>query len=322
MQYAKDIDRAGGEERAHTLIQGLPWIKSATGKTIVIKYGGAAMENAELMTSVMTDILLLKLIGVNPVIVHGGGKAINRMLAALGIESVFEGGLRVTDDATMDIVQMVLKGQVNSQLVNELNLHGNIAVGMCGNDAGTLKAIPISPELGRVGRIVEVDTRHVEDLIEGNYIPIIASLAAAADPHDEGVFNINADVAAGEIAAAIHAHKIIFLTDVDGLYENYPDPGSLIASMTQEDVEGLIDSGKLASGMIPKIRACTHALGEGIPRAHIINGTIPHALLLELLTDQGIGTMIARSDNADDAKLKRHALAGIATRLIENLPKE
>ena len=237
MQYAKDIDRAGGEERAHTLIQGLPWIKSATGKTIVIKYGGAAMENAELMTSVMTDILLLKLIGVNPVIVHGGGKAINRMLAALGIESVFEGGLRVTDDATMDVVQMVLKGQVNSQLVNELNLHGNIAVGMCGNDAGTLKAIPISPELGRVGRIVEVDTRHVEDLIEGNYIPIIASLAAAADPHDEGVFNINADVAAGEIAAAIHAHKIIFLTDVDGLYENYPDPGSLIASMTQEDVE-------------------------------------------------------------------------------------
>ena len=303
-------------ERAQTLIEALPWIKNSTGKTVIIKYGGAAMENDELMASVMTDIVLLKIIGLNPVIVHGGGKAINRMLNRLNIESHFENGLRVTTDEAMQVVRMVLMGEVNPKLVGALNKHGNLAVGLAGCDAGTLKAVPMDPKLGRVGDIVDIDPNYLTELVADDYIPIIATIAAAADPEDDGVFNINADQAAGDIAAAIGAHKIIFLTDVDGLYENFPDPDSLIARMTQEEAQALIDSGKLDSGMIPKINACLHALEGGIPRAHIINGTTPHALLLELLTDMGVGTMITRSDDADE--VEKRPLGSFAQRLAIN----
>ncbi|ACV23212.1 Acetylglutamate kinase [Slackia heliotrinireducens] len=315
MKYTSDFRQILETQGAETLIEALPWFKDVTGKTVVIKYGGAAMEDPELMDSVMTDILLLKIIGVRPVIIHGGGKAINRMLDKLNVPVKFENGLRVTDDATMDVVKMVLTGDVNDQLVRAVNKHGNLAVGLSGSDAGTLKAVQKDPALGRVGKVSEIDPSYLNDLINADYIPIIASIAASAD--DDGVYNINADEAAGDIASAIGAHKIMFLTDVNGLYENYPDPDTLIAWMTQEEAEELIASGKIASGMIPKINAALHALKGGVPRAHILNGKIPHAILLEMLTDSGIGTMIRRADSAD--QLERHPLDRFTKRLSENL---
>ncbi|MBQ9691175.1 MAG: acetylglutamate kinase [Eggerthellaceae bacterium] len=316
MIYAKDIQRNVSDESVQTLIQALPWIKNATGKTVVIKYGGAAMENTELMHSVMTDILLLKIIGLNPVIVHGGGKSINAMLKRVHKEVIFEQGLRVTDNETMDIVRMVLMGQVNPDLVNALNRHGNVAVGLSGSDAGMLKAVSVGDTWGRVGRIVEVDPAYIHHLVDDDYIPIIASIAQSADEDDTLPFNVNADAAAGDIAAAIGAHKIIFLTDVDGLYETYPDPDTLITRLNQSDAQALIDSGTMSEGMIPKLQACVHALAGGVARAHIVNGTLPHAILLELLTDSGVGTMI-KLDSDDDAKA--HALSPFTARLSENL---
>lgn len=295
------------------LTEAMPWIKNVTGKTVVIKYGGSAMENDELRAEVMADIVLLKIIGVNPVIVHGGGKAITRAMDKFGLPVEFVDGQRVTTDAAMGLVRMVLTGEVNQELVEAMNQHGNMAVGISGTDAGTIVAEQADERLGRVGRITRINSGLVEDLVAADYIPVIASVAIG---EDEGCYNVNADVAAGHIAAAIGAHKVIFLTDVDGLFEDYPNRDTLISNMTLEEAKQMIASGSLSTGMIPKINSCVTALDAGVMRAHIVNGTTPHALLLELLTDKGIGTMVRRSDAPESFNVS--PVGNFAAKLIEN----
>jgi acetylglutamate kinase len=275
--------------KAEVLIEALPWIKEATGKTVVIKYGGAAMVDAGLRAHVMNDIMLMKIIGLNPVIVHGGGKDITRLSEQLGLPVEFKDGMRVTPPAVMDIVKMVLIGKVNQELVAQLNKHGHIAVGLNGADGHILKAERISEELGMAGTVVEVDTTLLTDLIGNDYIPIIASVAVGKDGQS---YNVNADVAAGELAAAIGAHKVIFLTDVDGLYRDFSQKSSLISRLKLAEAQALLAGDQLSKGMLPKLQSCVRSVSAGVSRAHILNGTIPHALLLEVFTNEGIGTMI------------------------------
>lgn len=295
------------------LTEAMPWIKNVTGKTVVIKYGGSAMENDELRAEVMADIVLLKIIGVNPVIVHGGGKAITRAMERFDLPVEFVDGQRVTSDEAMGVVRMVLTGEVNQELVEAMNQHGNMAVGISGTAAGIIVAEQADPKLGRVGRITRINSALIEDLVAADYIPVIASTAIG---EDGGCFNVNADVAAGHIAAAIGAHKVVFLTDVDGLYEDYPNRDSLVSKMTLDEARSMIASGSISTGMIPKLRSCVTALASGVMRAHIINGTTPHALLLELLTDKGIGTMIMRPGSPDLASMS--PVGNFAAKLIEN----
>ncbi|MDR2106824.1 MAG: acetylglutamate kinase [Coriobacteriales bacterium] len=275
--------------KAEVLIEALPWIKEATGKTVVIKYGGAAMVAPELRENVMSDIVLMKIIGLQPVIVHGGGKDITRLSEQLGLPVEFRDGMRVTPPEVMDIVKMVLIGKVNQELVAQLNEHGHIAVGLNGADGHIVKAEQAAAELGMVGTVTGVDTTLLKDLIEGDYIPIIASVAVGADGRS---YNVNADVMAGEIAASIGAHKIIYLTDVDGLYRNFPDKGTLISRLNLAEARELLAGDQLTKGMLPKLQSCVRAVSAGVARAHILNGTIPHALLLEVFTNEGVGTMI------------------------------
>ncbi len=295
------------------LTEAMPWIKNVTGKTVVIKYGGSAMEDAELRAEVMADIVLLKIIGVNPVIVHGGGKAISRAMEQFGMPVEFIDGQRVTSDEAMGLVRMVLTGEVNQELVEAMNQHGNMAVGVSGTDAGVIVAHQASERLGRVGEITDINSALISDLVAADYIPVIASIAIG---EDGGCYNVNADVAAGHIAAAIGAHKIIFLTDVDGLFENYPDCDSLIANMTVEEARAMVEERSVSTGMIPKLSSCLTALDAGVMRAHIVNGTIPHALLLELLTDKGIGTMITRPSLPGSFNVT--PLGNFAAKLIES----
>ena len=295
------------------LTEAMPWIKNVTGKTVVIKYGGSAMEDAELRAEVMADIVLLKIIGVNPVIVHGGGKAISRAMEQFGMPVEFVDGQRVTSDEAMGLVRMVLTGEVNQELVETMNQHGNMAVGVSGTDAGVIVAHQASERLGRVGEITDINSALISDLVAADYIPVIASIAIG---EDGGCYNVNADVAAGHIAAAIGAHKIIFLTDVDGLFENYPDCDSLIANMTVEEARAMVEERSVSTGMIPKLSSCLTALDAGVMRAHIVNGTIPHALLLELLTDKGIGTMITRPSLPGSFNVT--PLGNFAAKLIES----
>lgn len=295
------------------LTEAMPWIKNVTGKTVVIKYGGSAMENEKLRAEVMADIVLLKIIGVNPVIVHGGGKAITRAMKRFELPVEFVDGQRVTTDEAMSLVRMVLTGEVNQELVEAMNQHGNMAVGISGSDAGIIVAEQADARLGRVGRITRINSALIEDLVAADYIPVIASVAIG---EDSGCYNVNADVAAGHIAAAIGAHKVVFLTDVDGLYEEYPNRDTLISKMTLDEARSMIASGTLSTGMIPKLRSCVTALASGVMRAHIINGITPHALLLELLTDKGIGTMIARHGAPDASSMS--PVGNFAAKLIEN----
>ena len=246
-------------------------------------------------------------------LVHGGGKAINRAFSNFNLPVEFIDGQRVTTDDAMDLVRMVLTGEVNQHLVEAMNAHGNMGVGVSGTDAGIIVAEQARPELGRVGKITRINTQLIEDLVADDYIPIIASIAIG---EDGGCYNVNADVAAGYIAAAIGAHKIIFLTDVDGLYENYPDPDSLIAEMTLGEAEAMVRGDKLSSGMIPKLSSCVRALDSGVSAAHIINGTVPHALLLELLTDSGMGTMVGGLASAQFLNVS--PVSKFAAKLIEN----
>ncbi len=276
--------------KAETLIEALPWINQMNGKTFVIKYGGSAMEDKELCAQVVADIELMKLMGVRIVLVHGGGKAINAMLKRLNVPVKFKDGLRVTDDDTMEAVREVLVGKVNQELVWELNEYGHNAVGISGADGKTLKAEVIDPELGRVGRIREVDTSLIDTILDDGYIPVIASIGCGPD----GFFNINADVAAGKIAEAMGADKLIYLTDVDGLLEDVNDPDSLIAQMTLSETHELLDSGALDGGMIPKIRSVAEALDSGVSQVVILNGKYPHSLLLEIFTDAGCGTLFTQ----------------------------
>lgn len=299
--------------QADVLAEALPWIKAATGRTVVIKYGGAAMVDPELRKQVMADIVLLKIIGLNPVIVHGGGKAINEAFEAYQIPVEFKEGLRVTTDEAMDVVKMVLVGQVNQDLVRDLNKHGDLAVGISGNDGGTLVATQLDPALGRVGEVSRVNTELLNKLIADDYIPVLATVALG---EDGGCYNINADVAAGKVAAAIGAYKTIFLTDVDGMYLDFEDKDSLISKMTRSEAQELIDSGQASSGMIPKLESCIAAVDAGVPRAFIINGTTPHALLLELLTDSGVGTMVY--GEKDSMAGGKKSLSTLASKLLVN----
>lgn len=288
-----DIDEVGAlsnSARAKVLIEALPWIEDITGKTIVIKYGGAAMVAGELRDAVVDDIIMLKLMGANPIIVHGGGPNINAMLKRLDMPVRFENGQRVTDEATMEVVKMTLVGQVNQELVSAINRHGSVAVGLNGADAKIIQAEPLDEKLGRVGKVKKVDTTLIEDLLAVDYIPVIATVGYSED----GDYNINADTAAGEIAAAIGAQKIVFITDVDGIYTDFSDKSTLVLRASLSEMVKLAESGTMSSGMIPKINACVTALSAGVSKAHIINGTTPHALVLEIFTDAGVGTMVMR----------------------------
>ena len=270
--------------------EALPWINKMYGKTFVIKYGGSAMEDKELCARVVADIELMKLMGVRVVLVHGGGKAINALLKRLDVPVKFKDGLRVTDPDTMEAVREVLIGKVNQELVWALNEYGHNAVGISGADGKTLKAEVVDPELGRVGRVREVDTNLINTILDDGYIPVVASVGCAPD----GFLNINADAAAGKIAEAMGADKLIYLTDVDGLLEDVNDPESLIAQMSRAETHELLDSGKLDGGMIPKIRSVASALDSGVQEVVIVNGKADHSLLLEIFTDEGCGTMFTQ----------------------------
>lgn len=281
-------DRAAG--KAELLCEALPWINKMSGKTFVIKYGGSAMEDPELCRQVVADIEMLKLMGVRIVLVHGGGKAINAMLKRLDVPVKFKDGLRVTDDETMEAVQEVLVGHVNQQLVWALNKYGHNAVGISGADGKTLKAEPVDPDLGRVGRIREVDASLINTILDDGYIPVVATVGCGPD----GFYNINADVAADKIAEAMGADKLIYLTDVDGLFRDFSDEDSLVAQLTRTETHELLESGTLDGGMIPKIRSVAEALDAGVSEVVILNGTYPHSLLLEIFTDAGCGTMFTQ----------------------------
>ncbi len=278
--------------KATTLTEALPWIKRTWGRTVVIKYGGAAMTDPALRESVASDIVLMKLVGINPVIVHGGGPEITSYMERLGLPVEFHDGLRVTSEEAMEVVKMVLVGKVNKEFVAAINTHGRLAVGIAGDDANLIRAKQKDPRLGRVGEVTSIDTTVVTKLIDDGFIPIIATVAAG---EDGGSFNINADLVAAELAAALDSDKVIFLTDVDGLYADFEDKSSLISALTYDEAEEMIAGDALSSGMIPKVAACTHALRGGVRRAHILNGTVSHALLLEVYTDQGVGTMITHA---------------------------
>lgn len=313
MKYSRDR-KLTSSHTAEVLIEAFPWIKNATGKTILIKYGGAAMVDPELRNAVMSDIVMLKIMGVNPVIVHGGGAAITANMNRWGIDVEFKNGQRVTTEEAMDVVKMTLVGKVNEELVLAMNEHGNLAVGINGTDAGTIIAEQKDPELGRVGRIVDVNPAYINALIAADYVPVIASVGKGVDG---GSYNINADDAASAIAAAIGAHKIIFLTDVDGFYEDFNDKDSLVSQMTLEETRAMLQAGTVSKGMIPKLQSCVNALEHGVPRAHIVNGTKPHSILVELLTSVGVGTLIF--DTGKTSKEDMRPLGILASRLTENL---
>lgn len=292
-------------EKADVLIESLPYIRSFNKKTFVIKYGGAAMTDDEMKKSVIQDIILLKYIGINPVVVHGGGPMITDYLNKIGVKSTFVNGLRVTDKATMDVVQMVLVGLINKDIVTLLNLYGGKGVGLSGKDASLIvaskKASDVkynnndksveTVDLGYVGEIERINADVITNLTEQGYIPVIAPVGIGLDGES---YNINADEAAGEIAIAIKAEKLIMLSDVDGIYEVPDKKETKIASLSYEKAMQMIKNNQISGGMIPKVKACLEATAGGVNRAHIIDGNEKHALLLEIFTDQGIGTMVTK----------------------------
>ena len=277
-------------KRAKVLIQAMPYIKKYVGETIVVKYGGNAMINEDLKSAVMSDLVLMQLVGINVVLVHGGGPEINAMLDAVGKESRFENGMRVTDKETIDIVQMVLAGKVNKSLVQLLESHGGKALGFCGLDGRLLMAEKLvsSVDLGYVGEIKEVNPAPLNNAMQNGYIPIVATVAGG---YDGNVYNINADLAAAQIAAKLGAKKLILMTDIRGLLRDVNDDESLISVVNVSEVPMLKRDGIIKGGMIPKIDCCVEAVRNGVNRAHIIDGRLEHSILLELFSDEGIGTM-------------------------------
>jgi len=276
-------------ERAAILSEALPYIREFSGKTVVIKYGGHAMEDPALAERFAQDVVLMHLVGIKPVVVHGGGPQISDLMQRLGKEPEFVDGLRVTDAETVDIVRMALVGKVNREVVSAINQHGAYAVGLSGEDANLLLVRTRDPRLGFVGDVEEVNPAIVERLLREDLIPVIATVGV-----DESgqAHNVNADAVAAAIAAALGAEKLVYLTDVLGVYEDYPDPESLISQIDVAGMERLLADGKVGEGMIPKLRSCIEAIGDGVARAHILDGRVPHALLLEFFTREGIGTMI------------------------------
>lgn len=277
------------QERADILVQALPYIQKYSGRTVVIKYGGNAMINEELKDAVMADIVLLTMVGINVVLVHGGGPEINDMLKKIGKESRFVGGLRYTDEETVDIVQMVLAGKVNKSLVKLLETHGGKSIGISGLDGHMIKAKKYSEaDIGFVGDITDVNIGIINDTISSGYIPVVATLGA----DDEGtVYNINADTAAARIAAALGAEKLLLMTDISGLLEDKDDESSLIPMVQVSEVPALKSKGIISGGMIPKIECCVEAVRRGVKQTNIIDGRIPHAILMEMFTNEGCGTM-------------------------------
>ena len=279
------------QKRAKVLIQAMPYMKKLSGETIVVKYGGNAMINERLKSAVMSDLVLMQLIGINVVLVHGGGPEINAMLKAVGKESRFENGMRVTDQETIDIVQMVLAGKVNKSLVQLLDSHGGKSIGLCGLDGKMLmadKLVSGANDLGYVGEIREVNPEPLEIVMNDGYLPIVATVAGG---YDGKVYNINADLAAAQIAAKLGAKKLILMTDIRGLLRDINDDESLIPVVNVSEVPMLKRDGIISGGMIPKIDCCVEAVRSGVSRAHIIDGRLEHSILLELFSDEGIGTM-------------------------------
>lgn len=275
-------------DRARILVHALPYIKKYTGKVVVIKYGGSAMQSEELKNSVVRDVILLRLIGVKVVLVHGGGPEITEMLERLGKKTEFVGGLRVTDRETVEVAQMVLAGKVNKSLVNLIECSGGSAVGLCGMDGHLICAEQKDEALGFVGRIVKIDPRPILDLLEKGYIPVVSTLGCDGKGN---VYNVNADTAAAKIAGALKAESLISLTDTAGILRDKNDPSTLISRVTLSDADKLIADGVIAGGMLPKVECCTDAVRDGVRRVFIIDGRVPHSILIETLTDEGIGTM-------------------------------
>ena len=277
---------------AHVLVEALPYIRRFAGKTVVVKFGGNAIAGTsehDALSLFAEDIVLMHTVGIRPVVVHGGGPQINEMLTRLNIESSFSNGLRFTDAATMEVVQMVLNGQVNPQIVSAINTHGNVAVGLSGEDGRTLQCVPRDPTLGFVGDIERVRTHVIDGLLADGLVPVLSTVGVDVNGQP---YNVNADTAAGAIAEALSAEKIIYLTDIAGLRKDIDDASSLIQRISVTDLSALIADGTISGGMIPKIESCMQAVKGGVKSAHILDGRIAHVLLLELFTDQGVGTMI------------------------------
>jgi acetylglutamate kinase len=286
-------------DRVQVLSEALPYIQKFAGRTIVVKYGGAAMKEADLRQKVIRDVVFMTSVGIRPVLVHGGGPEINVWLSKLNIEPQFVDGLRVTDAATMEVVEMVLVGRVNKQIVELINLEGGSAVGLCGKDGNLIRARPQGNEaIGFVGEVAGIDTTLLHTLLKAGHIPVISSVAC-----DEmgQAYNINADTVAGEIAAALGAEKLILLTDIPGILENRSDPESLIRIIDIQQARELILNGIVNGGMIPKVQCCVRSLAQGVKAAHIIDGRVPHSLLLEIFSDGGVGSMLVASDYTNGA---------------------
>jgi acetylglutamate kinase len=293
MTVIGDGQRAASAKAA-TLIEALPWLNRFHGQTVVIKYGGHAMEDEALRLAFAQDLVFLRYAGLRPVVVHGGGPQITEQLDRLGLESTFTAGLRVTTPETMDVVRMVLSGKVNKELVGQINRHGPFAVGLSGEDAGTFTAIRKAAvvdgeavDIGMVGEIVDTDCGAIEALLANGRIPVVSSVAGGADGE---VYNVNADTAAAALAVALHAAKLVVLTDVAGLYRDWPSSAEVISELTESELEQLLPG--LSAGMIPKMEACLTAVRGGVPQAHVLDGRLSHAVLLEIFTDSGIGTMV------------------------------
>ena len=289
------VQRAG--EKAAVLAEALPYLQRFHGRIVVVKYGGNAMIDDELKQAFAQDMMFLRLAGIHPVVVHGGGPQISSMLKRLGLPGEFRGGLRVTTPETIDVVRMVLVGQVGRELVGLINQHGPYAVGLSGEDAGLFRAERRTAlvggeevDIGLVGDVVEVNPAAVLDIVAAGRIPVVAGVAPDAAGQ---VYNINADSAAAALAAALGAAKLVVLTDVEGLYANYPDPESIISALTAAELEPMLP--QLESGMAPKMEACLRAVTGGVPQAHVIDGRVPHSVLLEVFTSDGVGTMVVPS---------------------------
>jgi acetylglutamate kinase len=286
---ASDARIKDAGEKAHILAEALPYIREFSGKTVVIKYGGHAMENEELAELFATDVVMMRLVGINPVVVHGGGPQITELMRRLGKEPEFVDGRRVTDAETVDIVRMALFGKVNREIVAMVNRLGSYAVGMSGEDAGLIRVDQRDPRLGFVGDVRSIDPTMVLRLLREELIPVIATIGVDDDGQ---AYNINADTVAGAIAEALGAEKLVYLTDVAGVHAEWPDASSLISSVDVDGLEKLIADGKASAGMIPKLESCVAALRNGVRSAHILDGRLPHALLLEFFTREGVGTMV------------------------------
>jgi acetylglutamate kinase len=308
-QKVTRAQKAAAARTASVLVEALPYIRRFRSKIVVVKYGGNALHASgdgragtggdvtDALASFAQDVVLMRAVGMLPVVVHGGGPQIGELMARLGKETEFRNGLRVTDADTLDIARMVLVGKVNRDIVSAINVHGPLAVGMSGEDAKLITAAQTHVDLGFVGNVSVVDPTMLERLVAEGLIPVVATIGADVSGQAR---NVNADIAAGAIAEAVGAAKLIYLTDVDGLRRDVDDPGSVVSSVSASGLEKLIEAGAVKSGMIPKVASCLQAVQGGVGRAHILDGRVPHALLLEIFTDEGIGTMIAPDEDEEE----------------------